>query len=82
MEPPEIVCFSHEALVKWRHERERYEAAVSSRCQGSGETSATAMTLAINTINGRLLKTFSELELKLPIEEMINEKLVTTIKQI
>ncbi|KAG2847826.1 hypothetical protein PC111_g655 [Phytophthora cactorum] len=42
MEPPEIVCFSHEALVKWRRERELYEAAVHSRCQESGEYPVTA----------------------------------------
>ncbi|KAE8967331.1 hypothetical protein PR003_g30408 [Phytophthora rubi] len=37
---------------------------------------------AISTINRRLLKTFCELELKLPLEQMTNEKLVSAISQI
>ncbi|KAG2936353.1 hypothetical protein PC114_g322 [Phytophthora cactorum] len=82
MEPPEIVCFSHEALVKWRRERELYEAAVHSRCQESGEYPVTVRILAINTINRRRLKTFSELKLNMPVDEMANEKLVTAINQI
>ncbi|ETI55944.1 hypothetical protein F443_01424 [Phytophthora nicotianae P1569] len=82
MEPPEIICFLHEALVKWRRERELYEAAVHSRCQESGETLATVMIPAIKAINRRRLKTFSELELKVPVDDMANEKLVTAINQI
>ncbi|KAE8914967.1 hypothetical protein PF002_g31798 [Phytophthora fragariae] len=82
MEPPQIVCFSHEALVKWRRDRELYEAAVISLCQESGESPATVMIPAISTINRRLLKTFCELELKLPLEQMTNEKLVSAISQI
>ncbi|ETN15315.1 hypothetical protein PPTG_06600 [Phytophthora nicotianae INRA-310] len=82
MEPPEIICFLHEALVKWRRERELYEAAVHSRCQESGETLATVMIPAIKAINRRRLKTFSELELKVHVDDMANEKLVTAINQI
>ncbi|KAG3140524.1 hypothetical protein PI126_g15952 [Phytophthora idaei] len=82
MEPPEIVCFSHEALVKWRRERELYEAVVHSRCQESDEYPVTVRILAINTINRRRLKTFSELKLNMPVDEMANEKLVTAINQI
>ncbi|KAG3240952.1 hypothetical protein PI124_g14179 [Phytophthora idaei] len=82
MESPEIVCFSHEALVKWRRERELYEAAVYSRSQESGESPAAVMIPAINTINRRRLKTVSELELKISVAKMTNEKLVNAINQI
>ncbi|EEY62266.1 uncharacterized protein PITG_14192 [Phytophthora infestans T30-4] len=82
MEPPPIVCFSQEALVKWRKQRELYEAAVISRCQESGEPLATVMIPAINTINRRLLKIFCELELKIQVDEMTNEKLVDAISKI
>ncbi|KAE9333389.1 hypothetical protein PR003_g14046, partial [Phytophthora rubi] len=37
LEPPPIVCFSNEALVKWRRERELFEAAVIARCQESAK---------------------------------------------
>ncbi|EGZ18239.1 hypothetical protein PHYSODRAFT_501966, partial [Phytophthora sojae] len=77
-----IVLRYNEALVKWIRERELYEAAVISRCQEFGESLATVMIPAVNTINRRLLKTFCELELKLPLEQMTNEKLVNAISQI
>ncbi|EEY67137.1 uncharacterized protein PITG_04072 [Phytophthora infestans T30-4] len=82
MEPPPIVCFSHEALVKWRKQRELYEAAVISRCQGNCEPLATETIPATNTINRRLLKMFYELELKIQVDEMTNEKLVDAISKI
>eukprot|EP00644_Phytophthora_capsici_P003050 jgi/Phyca11/102545/e_gw1.7.476.1 len=82
LEPPEITCFSREALVKWRRERELYEAAVHARCQESGESAAVVMIPAISTINRRRLKTFSELELKIPVDQTTNEKLVMAINQI
>ncbi|KAE8876897.1 hypothetical protein PF002_g24113 [Phytophthora fragariae] len=37
---------------------------------------------AISTINRRLLKNFCELELKLPLEQMTNEKFISAISQI
>ncbi|KAE9260754.1 hypothetical protein PR003_g34230, partial [Phytophthora rubi] len=82
LEPPPIVCFSHEALVKWQRERELYEAAVIARCQESGESLATVMRPVISTIHRRLLKTFCELELKMSVSEMTNDRLVTAINQI
>ncbi|KAE9339023.1 hypothetical protein PF008_g11761 [Phytophthora fragariae] len=66
LEPPPIVCFSNEALVKWRRERELFEAAVIARCQESGESLATVRPV-ISTIHRRLLKTFCELELKMSV---------------
>ncbi|KAG2962977.1 hypothetical protein PC119_g25649 [Phytophthora cactorum] len=66
----------------WRRERELYEAAVYYRCQESGESPAADMIPAINTINRRRLKTFSELELKISVDKMTNEKLVNAINQI
>ncbi|EGZ30741.1 hypothetical protein PHYSODRAFT_440443, partial [Phytophthora sojae] len=82
LEPPPIVCFSHEALVKWRRERELYEAAVIARCQESGESLATVMRPVISTIHRRLLKTFCELELKTSVSEMTNDRLIAAINQI
>ncbi|KAE9165889.1 hypothetical protein PF004_g29346, partial [Phytophthora fragariae] len=82
LEPPPIVCFSHEALVKWRRERLLYEAAVIARCQESGESLATMMRPVTSTIHRRLLKTFCELELKMSVSEMTNDRLVTAINQI
>ncbi|GMF57507.1 unnamed protein product [Phytophthora fragariaefolia] len=75
LDPPPIVCISHEALVKWRRERELYEAAVIARCRESGESLATVMRPVISTIHRRLLKTFCELELKMSVSEMTNDRL-------
>ncbi|GMF51239.1 unnamed protein product [Phytophthora fragariaefolia] len=82
MEPPQIVCFSHDDLLKLRCDRELYKAAVIFRCQESGKSLATVMIPVISTINRRLLKTFCELELKLPLEQITNETLVNAIGQI
>ncbi|POM59177.1 hypothetical protein PHPALM_32134 [Phytophthora palmivora] len=77
MEPPPIVCFSHEALIKWEMERKLYEAAATSR------ESLTAVVMpVINTIHRCLLRTFCELELKVKGSEMTNETLVNATSQI
>ncbi|KAE9089592.1 hypothetical protein PF005_g26231, partial [Phytophthora fragariae] len=79
---PPIIYFSHGALVKWQRERELYEAAVIARCQESSESLAAVMTPVISTIHRRLLKTFCELELKMSVSEMTNDRLITAINQI
>ncbi|OWY91701.1 hypothetical protein PHMEG_00039616 [Phytophthora megakarya] len=82
LEPPLITCFLHEALVKWKRERELYEAAVIARWQESGESVTAVMRPTITTIHRRLLKTFCELELKTSVSVMTNDKLLTVVEQI
>ncbi|KAG2776423.1 hypothetical protein PC129_g7728 [Phytophthora cactorum] len=47
-----------------------------------GESPAIVMRPAINAINRRLLKAFCELELKTPVDQMTNDKLINAIDQI
>ncbi|GMF57044.1 unnamed protein product [Phytophthora fragariaefolia] len=75
-EPPQITSFAHEALVRWKHERVMYEEAVDNRCAETGESLASVRRPVLKSINKRLLKSFAEFELRIPLEDMTEQKLV------
>ncbi|KAG6579910.1 uncharacterized protein IUM83_11403 [Phytophthora cinnamomi] len=81
-EPPLITSFAHEALVKWKHERVLYEDAVENRCAETGEAIAAVRRPVLKSINKRLLKSFSEFELRIPVENITEEMLTAAIDHI
>ncbi|EGZ06770.1 hypothetical protein PHYSODRAFT_530405 [Phytophthora sojae] len=78
-DPPQITSFAHEDLVRWKHERIMYEEAVENRCAETGESVASVRRPVFKSINKRLLKSF---ELRIPVENMTEEKLVSAIENI
>ncbi|EGZ24123.1 hypothetical protein PHYSODRAFT_481217, partial [Phytophthora sojae] len=74
-DPPQITSFAHEDLV-------RYEEAVENRCAETGESVASVRRPVLKSINKRLLKFLAEFELRIPVENMTEEKLVSAIENI
>ncbi|KAG6622837.1 uncharacterized protein IUM83_09062 [Phytophthora cinnamomi] len=81
-EPPLSTSFAHEALVKWKHERVLYEDAVENRCAETGEVITAVRRPVLKSINKRLLKSFSEFELRIPVENITEEMLTAAIDHI
>ncbi|GMF65440.1 unnamed protein product [Phytophthora lilii] len=81
-DPPQITSLAHEDLVRWRHERIMYEETVQNRCAETGESIASVQRPVLKCINKRLLRSFSEFELHIPVEWMTEERLVAAIENI
>ncbi|KAE9015773.1 hypothetical protein PR001_g14817 [Phytophthora rubi] len=81
-EPLQITSSAHENLVRWKHERIMYEEAVKNRCAETRESFASVRRPVLKSIKMRLLKSFAEFELRIPLEGMTEEKLVNAIDNI
>ncbi|KAE8898710.1 hypothetical protein PF005_g13904 [Phytophthora fragariae] len=81
-EPLQITSSAHENLVRWKHERIMYEEAVKNRCAETRESFASVRRPLLKSIKMRLLKSFAEFELRIPLEGMTEEKLVNAIDNI
>ncbi|KAE9043344.1 hypothetical protein PR003_g4459 [Phytophthora rubi] len=59
-----------------------YDEAVENSCAETGESLASVRRPVLKSIKKRQLKSFAEFELRIPLEDMIEEKLVKAIKNI
>ncbi|OWZ15878.1 hypothetical protein PHMEG_00010406 [Phytophthora megakarya] len=82
MLPPEIVSTSHASLVRWRHERRQYEAAVRSRVKTTGEDLAKAMIPVKETFDEGLLQMWCKLRWSMAIEDVTDEKIWDEVNKI
>ncbi|KAG6620896.1 Proline rich antigen 2 [Phytophthora cinnamomi] len=81
-EPPLITSFAHEDLVKWKRKRVLYENAVENRCAETEEAIAAVRRSVQKSTNNMLLKSFSEYELRIPVENVTEETLLAAIGHI
>ncbi|KAK1938300.1 Gag-Pol polyprotein [Phytophthora citrophthora] len=80
--PPYLTDVSHQALVKWKRERQEYEDAVEARCATTGEDRTKALISVKNSLNRQLLETLCKFEWNTTIEDVTEARIVAEIDKI
>ena len=79
---PKITSTSHEALVKWRKERNEYEEKIRTRVQATGEDLGKTLISVKNSFDERLLATWCKLRWKTSKDEITDDRILAEITQI
>ncbi|KAK1930096.1 Transposon Tf2-9 polyprotein [Phytophthora citrophthora] len=80
--PPYLTDVSHQALVKWKRERQEYEDAVEAHCATTGEDRTKALISVKYSLNRQLLETLCKFEWNTTIEDVTEARIVAELDKI